>query len=480
MTDALAAELEEHRKWKLRPPYENFRAFDALIQNEFRPPQQHERHLAVAVRNIVRFAAESSPYYARLLERRGLKREDIETPADLSKLPPLTKHDLLEYREDLRSRALPVGEHITGQTQSSGTTGRRVTVLHSSGSDGMFQLLRHRNARVHRLDPMATRVDVRQRSDVFSNLAPGQDEPRFVNYGYWRGLGVYFHTGPEFAFPVSRPMDEQVALLKELRPDYAMTFPGVFEEWLLANGWHKPVDSIKTLIGIGSQLTPSMRARLEESYAAPIHMNYGLNEIGMVAVRCPSGRYHVHIEHCLVEIADSDGQPCKPGEIGHVLITGFRNFAMPLIRYDTGDLAEVASNPCPCGRTLPSFGEIAGRYRRYAGLPEGTRERVRAIRETIENCSADELAFLRRYQIHQDKQNNFTLRLRTVASVPDIFRNKIESAWAPFPSSALTLQVLDDIATSPSGKILDFTSDFHGDSAYPANFDRAVRPLADT
>jgi hypothetical protein len=40
--------------------------------------------------------------------------------------------------------------------------------------------------------------------------------------------------------------------------------------------------------------------------------------------------------------------------------------------------------------------------------------------------------------------------------------------------------VLDDIATSPSGKILDFTSDFHGDSAYPANFDNAVRPLADT
>jgi phenylacetate-CoA ligase len=480
MTDALAAEIEEHRKWKLRPQHENARAFEALVQNEFRPPEQHQAHLAVGVRNIVRFAAEHVPYYAKLFEKLGLGRQDLDTPEDLAKLPALTKHDILEYGQELRSRALPVGEHLSGETQSSGTTGRRVTVLHSSGSFGMFHLLRHRNARVHRLDPMSSRVDVRQRSDVFANLGPGQEEPRVVSYGQWRSLGTYFHTGPEFGFPVSRPMEEQVALLKELRPDYAMTFPGVFEEWLLANEWTKPVDSIKTLIGIGSQLTPSMRTRLEESYGAPVHMNYGLNEIGMVAVRCPSGRYHVHTEHCLVQIADAAGQPCKPGEVGHVLITGFRNYAMPLIRYDTGDLAEVASGPCPCGRTLPSFGEIAGRYRRYAGLPEGTRERVRAIRETIENCAAAEIAFLRRYQIHQNKQNNFTLRLRTVAAVPDAFRAKIAAAWTPFPASILTLQVLDDIATSPSGKILDFTSDFHGDSAYPANFDNAVRPLADT
>jgi len=479
MIDVHAAELAEHRRWKLKPPHENFRAFDALVQNEFRPPEQHDKHLAVGVRNTVRFAAEHVPYYASLLAKLNLRADDITSPFDLPKLPALTKHDVLEYNEDLKARALPPNERVSGQTQSSGTTGRRVSVLHSTGSNAMFHLLRHRNARVHRLDPMAARLDVRQRSDVFSGLNLGQDEPRFARYPQWRSLGSYFHTGPEFAFPVSRPMEEQVALLKELRPDYAMTFPGVFEEWLLASQWQKPVDSIKTLVGIGSQLTPSMRTRLEDIYAAPIHMNYGLNEIGMVAVRCPNGRYHVHVEHCMVEIADAAGKPCAPGEVGHVLVTGFRNFAMPLIRYDTGDLAEVVTGICACGRTLPSFGELQGRYRRYAGLPEGTRERVRAIRETIENCSATELVFLRRYQVHQDKQNRFTLRLRTVAPIPEAFRAKIMNAWSPFDLTTLTIEARDEIATSPSGKILDFTSDFHGDSAYPAAFDKAVRPIAD-
>ena len=88
----------------------------------------------------------------------------------------------------------------------------------------------------------------------------------------------------------------------------------------------------------------------------------------MVAVRCAAGRYHQY-RALPRAIAGGDGQPCKPGETGHVLVTGLRNFAMPLIRYDTGDLAsQAASGPCSCGARSPSFGEIAGRYRRFAGL----------------------------------------------------------------------------------------------------------------
>ena len=56
---------------------------------------------------------------------------------------------------------------------------------------------------------------------------------------------------------------------------------------------------------------------------------------------------------------------------------------MPLIRYDTGDLAQAVEGPCPCGRTLPSFGEIAGRYRRFAGLPDHTRDRVRVLQRAF-------------------------------------------------------------------------------------------------
>jgi phenylacetate-CoA ligase len=479
MTNRLADEWAEQRRWRRKPEFESFQGFDVILENEFIPPEEHEARLVRQVRSLVRFAVEQVPYYARLFADRGLEADDIAGPQDLAKVPTLTKHDLIEFRDDLWARTLPPGEAVWGQTRSSGTTGRSVAVLHTQRSNAMFAVLGHRHARWRRLDPMGTRLDVRQRRDVYAGMNGGTP-PDYIRLPQWRYLGRCFHTGDEYAFPVSSPMERQVAMLRELQPDYAMSFPGVFEEWLFANEGKRPVDSLKCLIGVGSQLTPSLRARLESGFGVPVHMAYGLNEIGAVAVRCENGRYHVHTEHCLVQISAADGKPCAPGEVGHVLVTGLTNYAMPLIRYDTGDLAEAVDGTCGCGRTLPSFGEIAGRYRRYAGLPEGTRERVRAIRSAIEESSPAELAFLRRYQIHQDLENRFTLRLRTAAPIPDAFRTRILAAWANDANSRpLAIVELDEIGTSPGGKLLDFVSEFHTDSAHASRPLNGSQPIAD-
>lgn len=461
-------ELEQHRRWRLKPQFASVRTFDQLLENEFRPREQHRAWEERAVRSMVSFAAVHTPYYAKLFQQLGLRPEEIDGPEALAKLPILSKFDVIEWGQDLRSRSLPPGEKIFGKFKSSGTTGRPVSVLHTASSNAMFTLLRHRSSRWHGLDPARSRVDVRPPRDV-SQQPDGSPNPRgvIVRHAGWRYLGTFFETGPEYAFNNSDPIEQQVTWLRELRPHYAMSDPGIFEEWLLASEGRKPVDSLEVLIGVGSQLSPSLRTRLEQSFRVPIHQSYGLNEIGMVAVRCAEGRYHVHTEHCFVEIVRDDGQRCEPGETGRLLVTGLRNHAMPLIRYDTGDLAQPASGPCPCGRTLPSFGEIAGRYRRFAGLPAGTRERFRAVRQAVESYPADELTFLRGYQIHQDHENRFTLRVRTVAPIPEAFRQSVLHAWAPVagtPPSGLAIVAMADLPRSPSGKVLDFASDLYSDA----------------
>lgn len=100
-----------------------------------------------------------------------------------------------------------------------------------------------------------------------------------------------------------------------------------------------------------------------------------LNEIRIVAHRCEARRYHVNAEHCVVEIVDEDSQPCMVGRTGKLLVTGSSNFAMPLVRYNTGDLAEAVGGPCACGRTLPSIGQIVSRYRPFRYTPKGTSRR---------------------------------------------------------------------------------------------------------
>jgi phenylacetate-CoA ligase len=194
-----------------------------------------------------------------------------------------------------------------------------------------------------------------------------------------------------------------------------------------------------------------------------MNQNYGLNEIGIVAVRCRAGRYHVNNEHCLVEIVDSEGRTCPPGTSGHVLVTTLRNIASPLLRYDTGDIAEVADGPCPCGRTLPSFGEIIGRYRRFAGLPAGTRERVRALLKAFELMPLEFTRHLRRYQIYQDREDHFEVRLTTVGPMPPEFEARVREQWEKDCQNSRPLRIVEGatITTSPGGKLMDFDSAFY-------------------
>lgn len=464
---ARAREAEKQRQWHLTPQFAALKIFDKLLENEFRSPLINAEQVAFDLRNIVQFAVEQTTYYAELFGRHGVRADEIREPEDLRRLPVLSKHDVLQSPKNLSSRTMPPGERMARPTQSSGTTGRQVQVQHSFQSAFISAALAQRHARSYGLDPMKTRVEIKAPFDIKSrkNVAvnPSGNLVRYPTG--WRQLSNYFKTGPGYGFNVSDKMEQQIEWLKKIKPHYAQSYPGVFEEWLFANQGLNPAPSLKALIGVGSQLTPSLESKLNESFGVPVHISYGLNEIGKVAMRCAAGRYHVHTELCIVEIVDDNGEPCAPGEVGHLLVTGLKNFAMPLLRYDTGDLAEAGEGECPCGRTLPFFAEIAGRYRRYAGLPEGTRERVRAIRHAIEKTPPEGVAFLRRYQLHQDRENRFTLRLKTVAPAPEAFRKAILEAWVPVGEAPLTIVEMDEIATSPGGKLLDFVSDLQKDSA---------------
>ena len=87
--------------------------------------------------------------------------------------------------------------------------------------------------------------------------------------------------------------------------------------------------------------------------------------------QCEAGSYHSHPMYGLVEIVDQDGRACAPGETGDLVLTGFINEAMPLIRYRIGDRAVASDTACACGRKHPVIGAILGREDDYIVTPEG-------------------------------------------------------------------------------------------------------------
>jgi phenylacetate-CoA ligase len=93
---------------------------------------------------------------------------------------------------------------------------------------------------------------------------------------------------------------------------------------------------------------------------------FGLSEVIGPGVSCECveqrAGLHVNEDHFLPEIVDSEtGEPLPEGEEGVLVFTTLTKEALPLVRYWTGDITSLSSEPCACGRTFIRMARITGR-----------------------------------------------------------------------------------------------------------------------
>jgi phenylacetate-CoA ligase len=124
------------------------------------------------------------------------------------------------------------------------------------------------------------------------------------------------------------------------------------------------------LMPMGSSTTPRMKAVIESAFDCPVHEDYGCSEVGAIAAEC-GNRNGLHPFTGLVYLeVVRDGRPATGGQLGRVLITDLFNYAMPLIRYDIGDIGLLRERPCPCGVRKPHL-ELHGRIQDTVLAPDG-------------------------------------------------------------------------------------------------------------
>ncbi|NEQ25105.1 MAG: hypothetical protein F6K28_39685 [Microcoleus sp. SIO2G3] len=100
---------------------------------------------------------------------------------------------------------------------------------------------------------------------------------------------------------------------------------------------------------------------LEDVFHAPVINEYGCQETGIFGLTCPeAGHLHLDGERCLYEVLN-----------GQLVTTDLFNLVMPVVRYKCGDLLELNTEPCPCGRpgiTAKVLGRIEDHVRTVEGL----------------------------------------------------------------------------------------------------------------
>jgi len=166
-------------------------------------------------------------------------------------------------------------------------------------------------------------------------------------------------SGPMHVISAALPSADQLQELMRIKPGSLQTEPhileGLLEQAVLQGS--KP-DSLREIRCRAQSLDPELSKLAEKTWGVPVIQEYFLEEIGVIAHQCPVQQgLHINSEFVFVEILDEHDKPCTAGHTGRVVVTALQNFQTPLIRYDTGTLAEVGE-ACDCGRTLPVLNGI--------------------------------------------------------------------------------------------------------------------------
>jgi phenylacetate-CoA ligase len=332
-----------------------------MQESEWWPPEVMAVHQQGALDRLLDHARATVPFY----------RDDpaYAPGTPWNELPILTRAAVQDAGVRLRSDDVPADHLPVSEASSSGSTGRPLTVRTTRAWTLFFTAVTLRDHLWHRRDPSATIAVIR------AYVASGAPPPEGIRHPVW-GLPVHpiYESGPMFRLPIETDVAVQADWLVGVDPDYLLTLPsnlvGLAQHCRLSGQRLPRLREVRTL---GEVLSPEVRRLCRDVFGVPVTDMYSAVELGYIALQCPTAQtYHVQSEVTCVEVVDEEGAPCPPGQTGRVIATPLHNFAQPLIRYESGDVAEVG-RLCPCGRGLPVLNRVVGRQRNLITLPSGER-----------------------------------------------------------------------------------------------------------
>jgi len=342
---------------------------------------------------IMHYATRNIPFYKSLFRGRG-------RPVRLEDFPIIDKHLVRSrYNEFL----LPgIKESKCWLNKTSGSTGEPMKILFDRRSASVYEKGCY-------YFPL-----------FVSGYRPWHIMARQVGRpirSWWRRLGFMRVLN----LPITRDPLELIETMLKTRPDCLYVSPSF--------GVSLAVENIKTgrrlkiprVFTTMETLFDEARRLISDAFEAEVVDRYGSAEFSGVAWTCPEGNYHI-IPEQVVEVLDENGEQVSEGERGSLVITGLNNRVMPLIRYNTQDLAIMGGDePCNCGCPWPYLARVEGRVNDFltdhAGKP---------VSPMAFSALVDDYRLIRRFKVIQDKRGTAVLLVEPLRK--DITRDGLEKS----------------------------------------------------
>jgi len=241
-------------------------------------------------------------------------------------------------------------------------------------------------------------------------------------------------------------------MINRAKPVFIWTYPGVLYE-LCETAMRRNIRLHKPhfIIASAETLHPFMRQVIEDMFGCRVYSLYGSTETGYVAGECCEGNLHTFNFVSKVEVLGHTGLPVPPGEEGRLVLTPLHNYAMPLIRYDTADVAQVGPEVCRCGYQLPTLSRISGRTVEFFITSDGSLVSGGRLALSMRRCE-----WILSFQILQEDIDQITVFFTRMADyvVPkeDVHRATNEMAHVMGLECRIKWREVKEIPRTANGK----------------------------
>lgn len=303
---------------------------------------------------LMDYLSKNSPFYKTHFASHCIDPIKIKTLEDLRTIPPTTKDDIQKSNWDFL--CVPKNK-IIEYSSTSGTLGKPVIIALTEND---LQRLAYNEA-------ISFSGAGLGEQDIFQ-LMLTLDRQFMAGLAYHEGarkLGAgVVRLGP--GLPAL-----QWQSIESIRPTVLVGVPSFIVkliDFAIQNKIDYRNSSVKTLVCIGEGIRQpdfqlnALGERIKQAWDVTLISTYASTEMQTAFTECVHGKGgHLHPELLIVEILNEQNQPVNPGEAGEVTITTLGVEGMPLLRYKTGDIATLFSEPCACGRTTVRVSPLSGR-----------------------------------------------------------------------------------------------------------------------
>ena len=318
---------------------------------ESRAQAELERQQLRDLSDLAARVYDNVPFYTKKFDEAGVKPADIQSLADIAKLPFTTKDELRQtYPYGLL--AVPETEILEIHT-SSGTTGTPVVDAYTRKDIEIWS------------EAMA-------RTLAMAGAGSGDVIQNAYGYGLFTGgLGVHYGARKLGAnvIPISAGNTKRQLMIMRDFGTTLLTCTPSYSLYLAEVAKEEGMDfrSFKVKAGcFGAEpWSENMRVEIEEKLSLSAHDIYGLTEIigPGVSSECEAkDGLHINEDFFYPEIIDpATGNVLPDGEKGELVFTTLTKEGTPIVRYRTRDITYLTRGACSCGRTIVKMHRLLGR-----------------------------------------------------------------------------------------------------------------------